>query len=86
MPPQMEYTNPMIKQIPIPLAKGYSALILTESQLDALNWFLNRPEVEQLLDELDPYVNEQLFADGYLGLKARINRVQAKLDEQFVNK
>lgn len=82
----MEYTNPMTKQIPIPLAKGYSALILTEGQLDALNWFMNRPEVEQLLDELDPYVNEQLFTDGYLGLKARINRVQAKLDEQFGNK
>jgi hypothetical protein len=66
----------------IPLAEGYSALILTDAQLDALAWFLNRREVNDLLSELDPYVNEDLFNDGYLGLKARINRVQAKIDEQ----
>ncbi|NBT04346.1 MAG: hypothetical protein EBT00_14200 [Proteobacteria bacterium] len=66
----------------IPLAEGYSALILTEGQLDALAWFLNRREVNDLLNELDPYVNEDLLNDGYLGLKARVNRVQAKIDEQ----
>lgn len=55
---------------------------MTESQLDALAWFLNRPEVNNLLNELDPYVNEQLLNDGYLGLKPRINRIQAKIDEQ----
>jgi len=66
----------------IPLAEGYSALILTEGQLDALAWFLNRREVNDLLNELDPYVNEDLLDDGYLGLKARLNRVQAKIDEQ----
>lgn len=66
----------------IPLAEGYSALVLTEGQLDALAWFLNRPEVNDLLNELDPYVNEDLLNDGYLGLKARVNRVQAKIDEQ----
>jgi hypothetical protein len=66
----------------IPLAEGYSALILTEGQLDALAWFLNRREVNDLLGELDPYVNEDLLNDGYLGLKARVNRVQAKIDEQ----
>jgi hypothetical protein len=32
---------------------------------------------------LDPDVNELMLTDGYLGLKARINRVQAKIDEQF---
>jgi hypothetical protein len=66
----------------IPLAEGYSALVLTEAQMDALAWFLNRREVNDLLSELDPYVNEDLLTDGYLGLKARINRVQAKIDEQ----
>jgi hypothetical protein len=66
----------------IPLAEGYSALILTEGQLEALAWFLNRREVNDLLNELDPYVNEDLLTDGYLGLKARVNRVQAKIDEQ----
>ncbi len=66
----------------IPLAEGYSALVLTEAQMDALAWFLNRREVNDLLNELDPYVNEDLLNDGYLGLKARLNRVQAKIDEQ----
>jgi hypothetical protein len=66
----------------IPLAEGYSALVLTEAQMDALAWFLNRREVNDLLNELDPYVNEDLLTDGYLGLKARVNRVQAKIDEQ----
>ncbi len=66
----------------IPLAEGYSALVLTEAQMDALAWFLNRREVNDLLNELDPYVNEDLLNDGYLGLKARVNRVQAKIDEQ----
>jgi hypothetical protein len=66
----------------IPLAEGYSALVLTEAQLDALAWFLNRQEVNDLLEELDPYINEDLHYDGYLGLKARVNRVQAKIDEQ----
>lgn len=66
----------------IPLAEGYAALVLTDAQLDALTWFLNRREVNDLLNELDPYVNEDLLDDGYLGLRARINRVQAKIDEQ----
>jgi hypothetical protein len=72
-----------MKQTSIPLAEGYSALVLTDGQLEALAWLLDRPEVERLLNELDPYVNELMLTDGYLGLKARINRVQAKIDEQF---
>lgn len=71
-----------MKQTSIPLAEGYTALILTDAQLDALAWFLDRSETKNLLDELDPYVNEDLVDDGYLGLKARVNRVQAKIDEQ----
>jgi hypothetical protein len=71
-----------MKQTSIPLAEGYTALILTDAQLDALAWFLDRSETKNLLDELDPYVNEDLVNDGYLGLKARVNRVQAKIDEQ----
>ena len=66
----------------IPLAEGYSALVLTEAQFDALSWLLDRPEVERLLNELDPYINESMLTDGYLGLNARINRVRAKIDEQ----
>jgi hypothetical protein len=72
----------MANKVSLPLAEGYSALILTEAQIDALAWFLDRSETKDLLDELDPYINESLLYDGYLGLKARISRVQAKIDEQ----
>jgi len=72
----------MANKVSLPLAEGYTALILTEAQIDALAWFLDRSETKDLLDELDPYVNESLLDDGYLGLNARINRVQAKIDEQ----
>jgi hypothetical protein len=72
----------MANKVSLPLAEGYSALILTEAQIDALAWFLDRSETKDLLDELDPYINESLTDDGYLGLKARISRVQAKIDEQ----
>jgi hypothetical protein len=71
-----------MNKISIPLAEGYSALVFTEAQIDALAWFLDRPEVNDLLSELDPYVNEDLLDDGYLGLNARIKRVQARIDEQ----
>ena len=64
------------------LANGYSSLVLSEGQIDALTWLLNRAETTKLIDQLDPYVNESLTDDGYLGLKARIGRVQAKIDEQ----
>ena len=73
----------MANKVSLPLADGYAALILTEAQIDALTWLLNRTETEALLDQLDPYVNESLLDDGYLGLKARINRIQAKIDEQI---
>ena len=73
----------MANKVSLPLADGYVALILTEAQIDALTWLLNRTETEALLDKLDPCVNKLLLYDGYLGLKARINRIQAKIDEQI---
>lgn len=72
----------MANKVSLPLAKGYVALVLTEAQIDALTWLLNRAETTELIDQLDPYANESLTDDGYLGLKARIGRVQAKIDEQ----
>lgn len=72
----------MANKISIPVADGYSALVLTERQVDALRWLLDRSEVQDLLNELDPYVNEDQIFDGYLGLKPVIQRVQSKIDEQ----
>ena len=72
----------MANKVSLPLAQGYVALVLTEAQIDALTWLLNRAETTELIDQLDPYANESLTDDGYLGLKARIGRVQAKIDEQ----
>ena len=72
----------MANKVSLPLAEGYSALVLTDSQIKALAWLLDRRETKDLLDNLDPYVNESLQYDGYLGLKAGINRVRAKIDEQ----
>lgn len=82
----MAYSILMAKQTPLPLADGYSALILTNSQLHALRWLLNRDEVREMLYELDPYVNEDIIpVTGYLGLKPIIERVQGKIDEQFAS-
>lgn len=64
------------------MADGYSALVLTERQIDALRWLLDRIEVQDLLEDLDPYVNEDQLFDGYLGLKPIIQRVQSKIDDQ----
>lgn len=72
----------MANKVSLPLADGYAALVLTEAQINALSWLLDRAETQSLLNELDPYLNESLINDGYLGLKACINRVQAKIDEQ----
>lgn len=72
----------MANKVSLPLADGYAALVLTEAQIDALTWLLDRAETQSLIEELDPYINESLTDDGYLGLKARISRVQAKIDEQ----
>jgi hypothetical protein len=66
----MAYSILMAKQISVPLADGYSALILTNTQLHALRWLLDRDEVKEMLYELDPYV---------------IERVRGKIDEQFGN-
>lgn len=72
----------MANKISIPVADGYSALVLTERQIDALRWLLDRIEVQDLLEDLDPYVNENQLFDGYLGLKPIIQRVQSKIDDQ----
>lgn len=72
----------MANKISIPVADGYSALVLTERQIDALRWLLDRVEVQDLLEDLDPYVNEDQLFDGYLGLKPIIQRVQSKIDNQ----
>lgn len=72
----------MANKISIPVADGYSALVLTERQIDALRWLLDRIEVQDLLEDLDPYVNEDQLFDGYLGLKPIIQRVQSKIDDQ----
>ena len=78
----MEYLSLMAKQTSLFPRLDYATVVLTEGQIEALAWFLGRPEVERLLSDLDPYVNESLLMDGYLGLYARINRVRAKLEEQ----
>lgn len=72
----------MANKISIPVADGYSALVLTVHQIDALRWLLDRIEVQDLLEDLDPYVNEDQLFDGYLGLKPIIQRVQSKIDDQ----
>lgn len=74
---------PMKRKVQLPIADGYSALLLTDTQIDALRWLLDRREVQDLLDELDPYVNEEQQFDGYLGLKPIVQRVQSKIDEQI---
>ena len=42
----------------------------------------DRVEVQDLLEDLDPYVNEDQLFEGYLGLKPIIQRVQSKIDNQ----
>lgn len=58
----------MAKQISLPLAEGYSALVLTNTQLDALHRLLNMRDVYKLVCGYDKQV---------------IARVQAKIDEQL---
>jgi len=63
----------MTNKISIPVADGYSVLVLTKAQVDALSWLLDRDEVQDLISNRNNY---------YSALKPIIQRVQAKIDEQ----